>query len=81
MIIGLPDALGRIQAWFMDYIVPGKILSVDSYKSLSVASVCTENGFAELGIKPAALRAMLPNYLTDGRRQLRLSSYRRHARR
>ena len=81
IILGLPDPVGRIQAWLMDYAVPGRILSVDSYKSLSVASVCTENGLAELAIKPAAMRAMLPTYLTDGRRQLSLSNYRRHARR
>jgi NADH dehydrogenase len=80
IVIGLPNAVGRIQAWFMDYILPGRTLSVDSYKSLSVASVCTENGFADLEIKPTALRAMLPNYLTDSGRQRRLARYRRHAR-
>jgi uncharacterized protein YbjT (DUF2867 family) len=79
MIIGLPDALSRIQAWLMDYVVPGRILSVDSYKSLSVASVCTENGLAALGIRPMSMRVAMSAYLGVEDYQHLLSSYRQQA--
>jgi NADH dehydrogenase len=81
VIIGLPDGLARIQAWLMDYVVPGRILSVDSFKSLAVASVCTENGLAALGIQPTSMRIVLPSYLGSGDYQRVLSDYRQHANR
>lgn len=78
-VIGLPDSLGRIQAWLMDYVVPGRLLTVDSFKSLAVASVCTENGLAALGIRAASMRVMLPTYLRSSGHQGSLSGYRQHA--
>jgi len=63
VVIGLPDGLSRIQAWIMDYLVPGKPFSLDNYRSLSVASVCTENGLAALGIKASSMSVVLPQYL------------------
>ena len=81
VIIGLPDSVARVQAWLMDYVVPGRILSVDSFKSLAVASVCTENGLAALGIQAASMRVMLPTYLGAEDHQRELSSYRQHANR
>ena len=81
VIIGLPDSLARVQAWLMDYVVPGRILSVDSFKSLAVASVCTENGLAALDIRPTSMRVMLPTYLGSKDRQRVLSDYRQHANR
>src|ERR1700692_1041230 len=50
-IVGLPDPVARLQALAMDF-VPGRPFSSDNYRSLTVDSVCTEDGFAKLGVKP-----------------------------
>ena len=55
-IIGLPDFFGRMQAFFMNF-VPGRPFSGDNYKSLTVDSVCREDGFARLGIQPKSMGA------------------------
>lgn len=62
LVFGIPDFIGRVQAAVMDF-VPGKPLSTDNFKSLSVDSVGTENGFARLAIVPASMRAVVPGYL------------------
>ena len=49
-LAGLPAA--RLQALVMDF-VPGRPFSSDNYRSLTVDSVCTENGFAQLKLHPA----------------------------
>ena len=61
-IIGLPDPLARLQALVMDF-VPGRPFSSDNYRSLTVDSVCTEDGFAKLGIKPQSMVASARQYL------------------
>ena len=80
-IVGLPDAVASVQAWLMDYVVPGRILSVDSFKSLAVASVCTENGLEALGVQATAMRDLLPAYLGADPDQRTLSIYRQSANR
>jgi uncharacterized protein YbjT (DUF2867 family) len=55
-IIGLPDVVARLQALIMDF-VPGRPFSSDNYRSLTVDSVCTENGFARLGLQPQSMLA------------------------
>jgi NADH dehydrogenase len=57
LIIPLPDSVGFAQAFVCDYLVPGKPFSLDNFRSLTVASVCTNNGFARLGMKPREFRA------------------------
>lgn len=61
-IIGLPDWAGQLQAAVMDF-VPGKPFSTDNYRSLTVDSVCRVDGFARLGLRPAAMKAIVPRYL------------------
>ncbi|MEL6868812.1 MAG: complex I NDUFA9 subunit family protein [Pseudomonadota bacterium] len=62
-IIGLPDPIAKLQARIFDF-VPGKPLSTDNLRSLSVHSICDENGLAELGIKPTSIEAIVPGYLS-----------------
>lgn len=79
IIVGLPDLLARIQAALMDYL-PGKPFSVDNYRSLTVASTCTEDGLAMLGIPATPMRVVLPEYLgAQGQRQQLLSEFRQRA--
>lgn len=76
-IIGLPPFLGRVQAWLGEYVLPGKPFSRDNFRSLTVASVCRENGFAEFGIRPKRMRPIVSAYLrgpTDTLAEIRHSS-------
>jgi len=61
-IMRLPDALGRLQAALLG-MLPGKPFSLDNFRSLTVDSVCTQNGLARLGISPRHMMAVLPFYL------------------
>jgi uncharacterized protein YbjT (DUF2867 family) len=61
-ILRLPDALGLLQAAFLG-LLPGKPLSLDNFRSLTVDSVCTQDGFARLGISPRHMMSVLPFYL------------------
>ncbi|HXQ63600.1 MAG TPA: complex I NDUFA9 subunit family protein [Steroidobacteraceae bacterium] len=78
VVIGLPDALGWLQALVLDF-VPGKPLSLDNFRSLELDSVCSDNGLARLGIAPTSLRAVVPGYLGVRQREVRLAMYRRAA--
>lgn len=75
-IVGLPDALAKIQASIMQWL-PGKLFTPDNFKSLSVNSICSENGFKSLNIEPRRLDLVLPSFLAPPRRQSRLAAYRR----
>jgi NADH dehydrogenase len=61
-IVGLPDFAARLQALLMDF-VPGRPFSSDNYRSLTVDSVCKQDGFAELGIEPHSMLASAREYL------------------
>ena len=63
LVVGVPLPLGQIQAWVADYLIPGKPFSLDNLRSLSVASVCSTNGFAHFGIEPQRLTAVGRNFL------------------
>lgn len=80
IVIGLPDWAGRMQAGFFDF-VPGKPFSSDNFKSLKLDTVCTNDGFARLGIEPWSMSQLAPTWLADGDRQHRYRQYRRNARR
>ena len=75
LIIGLPNALARLQGLVMDF-VPGRPFSSDNYRSLKVDSVCAENGFAKLGIKPQSMVASARQYLGALEDNARLSQNR-----
>ena len=79
-ILRLPDAIARVQAFVMDFL-PGKPFSTDNYRSLTLDSVCAENGFARLGIVPSSLRAIVPGYLGPQTSEARLDRFRAAARR
>src|SRR5260370_11638467 len=77
-IIGLPDPLARMQALVMDF-VPGRPFSSDNYRSLTIDSVCKENRFAKLGIKPQSMIARAPQFLGALQDNARLSHNRASA--
>lgn len=59
-IIGLPNALARLQAWLLEHL-PGKLMSRDNLDSMKVPSV-TGAPFP-FGIQPQPVEAVLPSYL------------------
>jgi NADH dehydrogenase len=73
LIIPLPDSLSRIQAWLMDYVIPGKIFTMDNYHSMAVSSTGTENGLATLGLTATSMRVVVPRYLGRDDRQKQLA--------
>jgi NADH dehydrogenase len=64
-IIRLPQPLGRLQAWIGEFL-PGKPFSRDNLRSLTVASVCRDNGFAAFGIAPKRMESIVRSYLKGG---------------
>lgn len=70
-VIGLPDALARLQAWFMELAPGDPVLSRDNLDAMKTDNVASAQlpGLEALGIKPAALGAIGPTYL--GARGLR----------
>lgn len=61
-ILRLPDALGRLQAALLG-LLPGKPFSLDNFRSLTMDSLCTQDGLARLGISSRRMMAVLPFYL------------------
>jgi uncharacterized protein YbjT (DUF2867 family) len=64
LVVGLPDWIGRTQAFLMDF-VPGKPFSSDNFRSLTIDSVCAQNSFAALGIEPHSMRGIVRQYLGE----------------
>ena len=64
-VIGLPDALARVQAWMME-LVPGEpLMSRDNLDSMKADNVASGHlpGLDALGITASALSAIAPFYL------------------
>lgn len=76
VIIGLPDALSRLQAAVMDF-VPGKPFSTDNYLSLQTDNTSDENSLPALGIRPRPIQRTVAGYLSHTSRQRRLDELRR----
>ena len=59
----LPDMLARLQGLVMGCL-PGKPFTLDNFRSLTRDSICTDDGFARLGLPRRGLMEVLPTYLT-----------------
>jgi len=77
-ILGLPDGLAKLQARVMERL-PGKVFTMDNYRSLTVPSLCTSDGLDTLGIRPQALSVSLPEVLGMPREQAEMDSHRQAA--
>jgi uncharacterized protein YbjT (DUF2867 family) len=78
-IMPLPDFIARLQGIVMG-LLPGKPFSLDNFKSLTVDSVCQDNGCARLGIQPRRMEGIVPLYLGATTQQARFSRYRLNSR-
>lgn len=77
-IIGLPDALSRLQGRVMDF-VPGKPFSSDNYRSLQTDNTSIENSLWRFGISPRSIENTVPLYLAGKGHQERLDRCRKKA--
>lgn len=58
LVFGLPDWAGQLQAMLFERL-PGKLLTVDNFRSLSLPSVPATNGLAALGIQAEPIGRLL----------------------
>ncbi|MEP7298995.1 MAG: complex I NDUFA9 subunit family protein [Burkholderiales bacterium] len=77
-VVGLPDALGRLQALAMEWLPGTPLMSRDNLDSMRVPNVAsgTLPGLAALGITPATLDSVAPGYLSAGQGVARLDRWR-----
>jgi uncharacterized protein YbjT (DUF2867 family) len=75
-IVRLPDFIARLEGIVMG-LLPGKPFSLDNYRSLTIDSVCREDGFARLKIQPQPMLGILPTYLQPDSIEDQLGSLRR----
>jgi NADH dehydrogenase len=75
LVVGLPDFVGWLQGFLMNF-VPGRPFSTDNFRSLTVDSVCSEDGLAKLGIKAQSMVASARQFLGSLEDNARLSQSR-----
>ena len=77
-VIGLPDALGRVQALAMEVLPGTPLMSRDNLDSMRVPNVASGKlpGLQALGITPATLGSVAPAYLSAGQGPARLDRWR-----
>jgi NADH dehydrogenase len=77
-ILPLPDVLGRLQAAVFERL-PGKLMTRDNLRSMSVDNVCSAPFPAIFGFEPATLEAVAPQYLAGSTSRDRYNQYRHSA--
>ncbi len=77
-VVGLPDAVSRLQGWLMDF-VPGKPFSSDNYRSLQIDNTSEENSLWSFGVRPKSLESIVPGYLGNSIHQGHLSRFRKQS--
>jgi uncharacterized protein YbjT (DUF2867 family) len=77
-IVALPGALAQMQAFTFEHL-PGKLMTRDNLRSMSVDNVCSGPFPAVFGFTPAALEAVVPEYLAASATRARYVQYRHHA--
>ena len=54
LVLPLPYYLGWLQAFFLNYLIPGKLMTIDNFHSLSVKSVGEQSALNEFEIIPTS---------------------------
>ena len=77
-VLGLPAALGWLQALAMECLPGAPLMSRDNLASMRVPNVASGRlpGLHALGIEPAPLDSVVPDYLAAGRGLARLNHWR-----
>ncbi len=77
-VIGLPAAVGRLQALVMESLPGEPLMSRDNIESMRVPNVATGQcpGLETLGITPRSIESVAPNYLAPHAGVARLNGWR-----
>ena len=78
VVVGLPQPLGRLQAFVFEHL-PGKLMTRDNLDSMRVDNVCGGPFPPVFGFAPAALEAVVPDYLGAPAQRSRYARYRHYA--
>jgi NADH dehydrogenase len=62
-IVALPQSLARLQAWVLEHLPGGPLMSRDNLASMTVDNVAVHPMDPDLGIVPTPLEAVAPRYL------------------
>jgi len=62
-VIGLPDTLARIQAFFLEHLPGGPLMSRDNLDSMKSDNVASGQYPVPAGWRPTPLEAVAPDYL------------------
>ena len=79
-ILPLGNTLASMQAFTLEHL-PGKLMTRDNLRSLSVDNVASQPFPDVFGFQPSALEAVAPEYLAATTTRARYAAYREHARR
>lgn len=74
-VIGLPDALGAVQARIGEWL-PGKPISRDNFRSLHLDSTSDKDGLGQLGIVATPMELIVPAMLGADQREADLARFR-----
>ncbi|MDB5761200.1 MAG: NAD-dependent dehydratase [Herminiimonas sp.] len=64
-VIGLPAPLARLQAFMLEHMPGGPLMSRDNLDSMKIDNVASGPPAPELGITPTPLEAVAPHYLAS----------------
>ena len=77
-IVPLPGVLAQLQAFVLEHL-PGKLMTRDNLRSMSVDNVCAGPFPAVFGFEAASLEAVVPEYMKGTASRARYDIYRHHA--
>ena len=77
-VLALPEPLARMQAFVLEHL-PGKLMSRDNLRSMSVDNVCAQPFPEVFGFQPSPLEAVVPEYLVGTAARARYPLYRHNA--
>ena len=77
-IVALPDSLAQMQAFTLEHL-PGKLMTRDNLRSMTVDNVCSGPFPSVFGFAPCAMEAVVPRYLGQQAGRSRYDPYRHNA--
>ena len=74
-VVGLPASLGSMQAFVLEHL-PGRLMTRDNLRSMSVDNVCDAPFPGVFGFRPSPIEAVVPQYLAASLSRARYPRYR-----
>ncbi len=74
-VVALPGALASLQAFVLEHL-PGKLMTRDNLRSMSVDNVCAGAFPEAFGFTPSPMEAVVPEYLAGSASRARYSQFR-----